>query len=335
MKLLLNFLYSRRRIIAVILTVMAVFVLFFVLYGVPVQAVVYAVLISGAITFAAAVGDFLKFRARCRLLSELQSEVLYTLEHLPFPDSELESGYHELLETLFMEKSAVISKADKRYEDSSDYFAMWAHRIKTPITAMSLALQSSDFPEKEELSEELQSIEQYVEMALCYVHLDGDENDFVIKKHSLDEIVKQAVRKFSRQFIRRKLALVYEPLGVDVLTDEKLLTFVICQLISNALKYTKQGSVTIELESELEAPNAPILLIRDTGIGIAAEDLPRVFERGFTGANGRIDKRATGIGLYLCKRICERLGHEISAKSDASGTEIRVDLRPKNVDTRE
>lgn len=331
MKLLLNFLYSRRRIIAVILTVMAVFVLFLVLYGVPAEAVLYAVLISGAITFAAAVGDFLKFRSRCRLLSELQSEVLYTLEHLPSPDSELESGYHELLETLFMEKSAVISKADKRYEDSSDYFAMWAHRIKTPITAMSLALQGLDFPEKEELAEDLQSIEQYVEMALCYVHLDGDENDFVIKEHSLDEIVKQAVRKFSRQFIRRKLALVYKPLEIDVLTDEKLLAFVICQLISNALKYTKQGSVTIELEE----PNAPILLIRDTGIGIAAEDLPRVFERGFTGANGRIDKRATGIGLYLCKRICERLGHEISAKSDASGTEIRIDLTPKNIDTRE
>ncbi|MDE6732492.1 MAG: sensor histidine kinase, partial [Oscillospiraceae bacterium] len=111
----------------------------------------------------------------------------------------------------------------------------------------------------------------------------------------------------------------------------KLLAFVICQLISNALKYTKQGSVTIELE----APDAPILLIRDTGIGIAAEDLPRVFERGFTGANGRIDKRATGIGLYLCKRICERLGHEISASSDADGTEIRIDLTPKNIDTRE
>lgn len=331
MKLLLNFLYSRRRIIAVILTVMAVFTLFLILYGVPAEAVVYAVLISLAITAAAAVWDFLKFRARCRLLSELQSEILYTLERLPAPDSELELGYHELLETLFLEKSAVISKADKRYEDSSDYFAMWAHRIKTPITAMSLALQSSEAPEKDELSEELQSIEQYVEMALYYVHLDNDENDFVIKKHSLDDIVRQAVRRFSRQFIRRKLALVYEPLETDVLTDERLLVFVIGQLISNALKYTKQGSVTIELEE----PNVPILLIRDTGIGIAAEDLPRVFERGFTGGNGRIDKRATGIGLYLCKRICERLGHEISARSDASGTEIRVDLTPKNVDTRE
>lgn len=331
MKLLFGFLYSRRRIIAVILTIMAVFTLFLVLYGVPPAAVAYALLISAAIASAAAVWDLLKFRQKCRLLSELQSEVLFTLEHLPAPDSELESGYHELLETLFLEKSAVMSAADRRYEDSSDYFALWAHRIKTPITAMSLALQSCDFPEKDELSEYLRSIEQYVEMALCYVHLDGDENDLVIKKHSLDDIVRQAVRRFSGQFIRRRITLVYEPPDIDVLTDEKLLGFVIGQLISNALKYTKQGSVTIELES----PGVPILLIRDTGIGIAAEDLPRVFERGFTGNNGRFDKRATGIGLYLCRRICERLGNEISAKSDASGTELKIDLRAAGVDTRE
>lgn len=331
MKLLMSFLYSRRRIIAVILTVMAVFTLFLILYGVPAAAVAYALLISAAITAAAAAWDFFGFSRKCRLLCELQDEVLYTLERLPVPDSELESGYHELLETLFLEKNAVMSAADRRYEDSSDYFAMWAHRIKTPITAMSLALQSCDFPEKDELSEYLGSIEQYVEMALCYVHLDGDENDLVIKKHALDDIVRQAVRRFSGQFIRRRIALVYEPLDIDVLTDEKLLGFVIGQLISNALKYTKQGSVTITLEK----PGVPILLIRDTGIGIAAEDLPRVFERGFTGNNGRFDKRATGIGLYLCKRICERLGHEISAKSKASGTEICVDLRPKNIDARE
>lgn len=331
MKLLMSFLFSRRRIIAVFAAVMAVFTLFLILYGVPAEAVIYALLISAAITAAAALWDFLKFRQKCRLLSELQSEVLFTLEHLPVPDSELETGYYELLETLFLEKNALMSSADRRYEDSSDYFAMWAHRIKTPITAMNLALQSSEFSEKEELSEYLRSIEQYVEMALCYVHLDGDENDLVIKKHSLDDIVRQAVRKFSGQFIRRRIALVYEPLDIDVLTDEKLLVFVIGQLISNALKYTKQGSITITLE----APGVPILLIRDTGIGIAAEDLPRVFERGFTGNNGRFDKRATGIGLYLCRRICERLGSEISAKSDETGTELRIDLRPASVDTRE
>lgn len=331
MRLFLSFLYSRRRIIAVILMIGAVFTVLLLLYGVPTAAVAYAVLLCAVIVSAAAAGDFFRFGKKCRVLRELQNEILLTLEHLPEADTESENEYRQLLETLFIEKNSLVSAADKRYDDASDYFAMWAHQIKTPITAMSLALQSCDFPEKDEFSEYLQRIEQYVEMALCYVHLDNDESDLVIKKHSLDKIVKQAVRKFSNQFIHRKLTLVYEPLNVDVLTDEKLLLFVIEQLISNALKYTKRGKIEITLERSDE----PILLIRDTGIGIAPEDMPRVFERGFTGNNGRSDKRATGIGLYLCKRICGRLGHTISAQSGESGTEIRIDMRTSDVDTRE
>lgn len=326
-----NFLYSRRRIIAVILTVIAAFTLFMLLYGVPRSAVFYALIISAAVTGAAAVGDFIRYRRKCRVLSQLESEILLTLEHLPEPDTESESVYQDLLETLFLEKNSLQTAADCRYDNASEYFAMWAHQIKTPITAMSLVLQSSDFPEKDEFAEYLRRIEQYVEMALYYIHLDNDESDLVIKNHSLDGIVRQALRKFSQQFIRRKLKLVYEELNVDVLTDEKLLLFVIEQLISNSLKYTKRGSIEITLE----APNEPVLLIRDTGIGIAPEDLPRIFERGFTGQNGRADKKATGIGLYLCRRICERLGHTITACSDENGTEMRIDMRPKGIDTRE
>ena len=331
MRSFLSYLHSRRRIIAVGLLIGAVFAVLLFLYGVPTAAAAYAAIICGAIILAAAVWDILRFMKKRRVLCELESEILLTLEHLPETDDEIENGYVQLMEILFAEKNSLVSAADKRYEDASDYFAMWAHQIKTPITAMSLALQSSELPEKAELSEYLQRIEQYVEMALCYIHLDNDESDLVLKTHSLDSIVKQAVRKFGGQFIRRKLTLVYEPLNIDVLTDEKLLLFVTEQVISNALKYTPRGKIEITLERHDE----PILLIRDTGIGIAPEDLPRVFERGFTGNNGRLDKRATGIGLYLCKRICERLGHTISARSDEHGTEIRIDMRASDVDARE
>lgn len=331
MRSFVSYLYSRRRVIAVSVMIGAVFAVLLFLYGVPTEAAAYAALVCVVIVLGAALWDIFCFVRRRRVLRELESEILLTLEHLPEADDEIESGYHQLLETLFIEKSALVSAADKRYEDASDYFAMWAHQIKTPITAMSLALQSSELPEKAEFSEYLQRIEQYVEMALCYIHLDNDESDLIIKTHSLDNIVKQAVRKFGGQFIRRKLTLVYEPLNVDVLTDEKLLLFVVEQVISNALKYTPRGRIEITLEHSDE----PILLVRDTGIGIAPEDLPRIFERGFTGNNGRSDKRATGIGLYLCKRICERLGHTISAQSDENGTEIRIDMRASDVDTRE
>lgn len=332
MRFFLNFIYSRRRIIAVILTVCAVFTLFFLLYGVPLIAVLYAIIICAAITAAAAVGDLVRFKRKCRILDELQSEILLTLEHLPEADTDAENGYRQLIETLYLEKNALVVAADRRYSDAEEYFTLWAHQIKTPITAMSLALQECELPENDEFAEYLQRIEQYVEMALFYVHLDRDDNDLVIRQCPLDDIVKQAVRKFSRQFIRRKLTLVYEPLNIDVLTDEKLLLFVIEQLISNALKYTKKGSVTIALET----PGEPVLIIRDTGMGIAAEDLPRVFERGFTGQNGRADKRATGIGLYLCKCVCDKLGHKISARSgEMGGTDIRVDMRSADIDLRE
>ena len=149
---------------------------------------------------------------------------------------------------------------------------------------------------------------------------------FVFRTQALDDIVRQAVRKFASQFIRRKLRLEYAPLNVSVITDEKWLLFVIEQVLSNALKYTRSGSVSITLE----APKT--LCIRDTGIGIAPEDLPRVFEKGFTGCNGRTDKRATGIGLYLCRRTLSQLGHTISIQSTpGKGTAVSIHLQRRDL----
>ncbi|MCM1164475.1 MAG: sensor histidine kinase [Ruminococcus sp.] len=312
-----------------ILLVAAVFVLFMALYGVPFAAYAYAGTICAVITVGAAIGDFRRFYRKHKLLYELRYEILLTLEHLPECDNEVELRYRELIELLHAEKTALVSAADRRYDDAVTYFTMWAHQIKTPIAAMYLALRELDTEESRELQEDLQKIEQYVEMALCYVRLDSEETDFVIRRCSLDAIIKQAVRRFSPQFIRRKIKLIYEPAEISVLTDEKWLLFVVEQLISNALKYTRSGSVEIALKPE------KILSIRDTGIGIAAEDLPRVFERGYTGSNGRADKKATGIGLYLCRRICKALGHEIEARSDKSGTEMLVNLGASEIDTRE
>lgn len=185
-----------------------------------------------------------------------------------------------------------------------------------------LLLQDADTDEQRALLEQLQSVEQYVEMVLGYLRLESPSSDYVIRNYLLDDIVRQAVRKYASQFIRRKLRLEYTPLNVSVITDEKWLLFVIEQVLSNALKYTRSGSVSITLE----APKT--LCIRDTGIGIAPEDLPRVFEKGYTGSNGRTDKRATGIGLYLCRRILEKLGHTIAITSTVGeGTTVRIGLQ--------
>lgn len=185
-----------------------------------------------------------------------------------------------------------------------------------------LLLQDADTDEQRALLEQLQSVEQYVEMVLGYLRLESPSSDYVIRNYALDDIVRQVVRKYASQFIRRRLRLEYTPLNVSVITDEKWLLFVIEQVLSNALKYTRSGSVSITLE----APKT--LCIRDTGIGIAPEDLPRVFEKGFTGCNGRTDKRATGIGLYLCRRILEKLGHTIAITSTVGeGTTVRIGLQ--------
>lgn len=164
-------------------------------------------------------------------------------------------------------------------------------------------------------------IEQYVQMVLCYLRLDSDYTDYVIAEYNLDDIIKQAVKKFSTQFIRKKIKLEYTPLNTTVITDEEWLLFVIEQVLSNALKYTPSGSIAISLEKP------KTLCIKDTGIGIAPDDLPRIFQKGYTGYNGRGDKKASGIGLYLCRRICNNLGYSISANSSLEGgTAIYINL---------
>ena len=210
----------------------------------------------------------------------------------------------------------------RRYEDMVDYYTVWAHQIKTPISSMRLTLQNQDSSTARQLLEELQRIEGYVEMVLAFLRLDSDSSDYLFREYDLDGIVRGVVRKFSTQFIRRRIALHYEPICLRPLTDEKWLAFVVEQVLSNALKYTPDGG---EVWVELEEPAT--LCIRDNGMGIAPEDLPRIFQKGYTGYNGRVDQKASGLGLYLCRRICTALGHTISAQSTpGEGTAIRIHM---------
>lgn len=240
-----------------------------------------------------------------------------------------DADYQEIIRLLRQEQRDLRSQMDRRYADMVDYYTIWAHQIKTPIASMGLRLQSEDSARSRQLSADLFRIEQYVEMVLVFLRLDSDSTDYVIRTSDLDGIVRGAVKKFAGEFIGRKLTLDYTPVNTTVLTDEKWLSFVVEQVLSNALKYTPSGGISITLEPE------KTLCIRDTGIGIAPEDLPRIFEKGYTGYNGRREKKASGIGLYLCRRICGNLGHTITADSAVDrGTVIRIDLsqRPLEVE---
>lgn len=328
MRTFISYLYSRFRTIVALALITVIFLWVFTLYNAPADAVVYGALITAVIGLAAAVVDYMGYRRRHKRMRELADEITITLENLPIARDRTERDYEQLIVKLFEDRRELENSIIQKETDMTEYYTMWVHQIKTPIAAMRLTLQGMDTAEARELSEELQRIEQYVEMVLCYLRLDSDSTDYLIRRCDLDEIARQAVRKYSPQFIRRKLRLDYEPLNYSVLTDDKWLLFVIEQVISNALKYTRSGTVRIYLDGE-------DLCVRDTGIGIAQEDLPRIFEKGYTGCNGRTDKKASGIGLYLCRRICTALGHDIIARSDESGTEIRIGLQCEKIDTRD
>lgn len=312
---------TNRAMALALLLISAVFAGVFALYRLPVQAVAYAAavcLFFGCVWFAV---DFGKFTVRHRTLRRLCEEAELGVERLPPPAGGLEADYQALVRALDAARRAQNDQMQRRYADMTEYYTVWAHQIKTPIAAMRLLLQSGEGAENRALSDELQRIEQYVEMVLGYLRLESGSSDYVIRAYDLDGIVRQAVRKFASQFISKKLRLDYEPVRTEVLTDEKWLLFVIEQVLSNALKYTRTGGIAITLEEP------KTLCIRDTGIGIAPEDLPRVFEQGFTGYHGRDDKRATGIGLYLCRRILTRLGHTITIESEPGvGTTVRIGL---------
>lgn len=202
--------------------------------------------------------------------------------------------------------------------DCNDYYVMWTHQIKTPVAALKLLLENSGARDKSSfrMEEELFKIEQYVDMVLTFQRLESLSADLVLKECDLYEMLKRTARKFSVLFINKGLGLELQETDMRVLTDEKWFGFCLDQLVSNSVKYTKQGCVSLWAEKGEERVT---LCVEDTGIGIRPEDLPRIFERGFTGYNGRMDEKSTGIGLYLCRRIFAHLGITVQVESQVAG----------------
>ena len=321
MKLLRLYLKQRWRGISVAFGSCGIFVVTFWLYHLPVAAVLYPTAVCTILGLVLLAIDFRRVLRKHQKLARIQTLSDAIGENFPEIEGLEDADYQQIIRLLHEEQTRFHTDTARRYEDMVDYYTIWAHQIKTPIASMRLTLQNEDSALSRKLSGDLFRIEQYVEMVLMFLRLDSDSTDYVIREQDLDAIVRQAVRKFAGEFIARKLQLVYEPLNAKVITDEKWLSFVIEQVLSNALKYTPSGSIAISLE----APKT--LCIRDTGMGIAPEDLPRIFEKGYTGYHGRADKKASGIGLYLCKRICNNLGHTITARSTVDvGTIIDIDL---------
>ena len=324
--MLLAYLKRQYKLLLLLAGAVCIFAAVFALYDLPLEAVLYAgalCLALGLVLFAVGYSRFLR---RHRELEGLLRKVHESVLPLPPPRGVLEADYQALLRAVCADRVRLAAENRDRLEDMTDYYTLWAHQIKTPIAAMDLILQTQELPESGSLKQSLFQIQQYVEMVLCYLRLDSETTDFVIRACPLDPIIRTALREFAPSFIHKGLQLHYTPVSCSVLTDEKWLLFVLEQLLSNAVKYTPHGSVTVCLREP------QTLVIQDTGLGIAPEDLPRVFERGYTGKLGRVDQRSTGIGLYLCRRTLSQLGHTISIQSTpGKGTAVSIHLQRRDL----
>ena len=215
-------------------------------------------------------------------------------------------------------------------EEYKEYIELWIHEVKIPIAASKMIIENNKNSVTKSIDEELDKVENYIEQALFYARSNAVEKDYIINKTNLKEIVSGSILKNKTTLLNEKVALELKDIEQEVYTDSKWATFIINQIIQNAIKYSKKGNKKIEIYSKTKNDKV-ILYIKDNGIGIKKGEITRVFERGFTGENGRIvGQKSTGIGLYLCKKLCDKLGLGIELNSEKDiGTEVRI-IFPKN-----
>ena len=322
MQFFFSYLYHRRKVLLLLFFFLFLFAVSFWLYRLPVEAVAYPALICAAIGLAVLILGSLRASRKHRLLVRLADSLTELPRSLPEPRTQDDEDYQLLVGALCEEQRRLKSTMELRYADMIDYYTVWAHQIKTPIAGMKLLLEEEEI-DRAALRRELLRTEQYVETALQYQRLHGVTNDLLIKSYPVEEMVRQALKRTSTLFLHKKVSVNLWNLAGTVITDEKWFVFVLEQLISNAAKYTRNGQISVYMPEGIRK----LLIIEDTGIGIRREDLPRIFEWGYTGENGRIDKKATGIGLALCKETLKMLGHGISVESEpGKGTKITLDL---------
>lgn len=300
------------RSIMLYLVLMFLYCMVAALTKIPMEPILYSSYVFGFIGIIVCLWDYQKYTKKYYALLNVYENRTISLEQLSLPRSYIEETYQEILYALYDNQQVAKMQLGEQKTEMTNYYTLWAHQIKTPIAAMKLLLEQKEEQNGYMLETELFKIGQYVEMVLQYLRLESLSSDLVLRPYSLQDMVKQAVKRYAMSFIGKKVTLQLEPFEEIVLTDEKWTSFVIEQILSNSLKYTQTGSITISVE---DTEKETRLIIKDTGIGISPEDLPRICDRGFTGYNGRMDKKSTGIGLYLCKQVTTRLSHNLEITS--------------------
>ncbi|MDV4151341.1 sensor histidine kinase [Clostridium sp. AL.422] len=239
------------------------------------------------------------------------------INRLPKPQNYSQILFHEIVSSLYNEQSSKIQRLNEQKKEYEEFIDSWVHQVKTPISVGRLLIENSPNSSNKEtlysIEEEFDKIENYIEQALYYSKIDYFSKDYIINEIELDRLVKETVKKQAKTFINKKIKIEISNIDLEVVTDKKWLSFILDQVLSNSLKYTlDNGKIKIYGVSEERAKK---LIIQDNGIGIKREDLGRVFDKGFTGYNGRENYKSTGIGLYLSKKLAIKLGHDITIES--------------------
>ena len=361
-----NYLKERSILLAAYAMIVLIFLALAALYGYDkiVINMLYAVVVTAFIAAFAGIIGYIHYRNKCLKLYDALSKRGESAYHLPEARVLSEKLYTEMVLTAEEDKRRTVSESDEKSRDMADYYTMWIHQIKTPISALRLvlqgmpdmeaventaavenadAVQNMDIVENtaagrdtaiRQASEELFKIERYAEMALYYARLDDMSSDMLFQEYDIGGIIKLAVKKYALLFIGSRLSFDLEYFECRTVTDEKWLSFAIEQILSNALKYTAEGGIRIygvDESGERHRGRVNHIVIEDTGMGICESDLPRIFERGFTGYNGRMNRKSTGIGLYLCKQIMDRLSHKIEVRSAVNvGTKVMLSFGRNN-----
>lgn len=265
-----------------------------------------------------------------KILEELDEKYLITeiIKTPNFLEGQILKNSLEQIDKSMLEN---VNKYKYMTEDYKEYIELWIHEIKIPIATSKMVIENNKNAITKSIDEELDKVENYIEQALFYARSNTVEKDYYIRKVVLKEIVNESIKKNKSSLIQEKISIDIHDLEIEVNTDNKWIVFILNQIIQNSIKYRKKENSVIEIYANQGKENV-ILYIKDNGIGIKQGEITRVFEKGFTGTNGRLsNKKSTGIGLYLCKKLCNKLGIGIELNSvQNEGTEVKL-VFPKDI----
>lgn len=327
-----RYMQDRSKTIILLLFSVVTIEIFLLLYHVSVFLHIY---ILFAVFAAFLLGSFLEYQSKKSFYEDIlgklnQLEEKYLIVEMLNPADTMEE---QLLDGILQETNKAMLEKVNEYkyiqEEYKDYIELWIHEIKLPIATSKMIIENNKNDVTMSIDEEINEIEGYTEQALFYARSNHANKDYCVTECKVKDIVNESVKRNKQTLINKKIAIQIENADQTIYTDPKWVSFILNQIIQNSIKYRKEIGAEICFTAE-EKKDSVVLSIRDNGIGIRQGEVTRVFDKGFTGSNGRIGKKSTGIGLYLCKKLCDKLGLgiELSAEENV-GTEVRI-VFPRN-----